>query len=195
MDEIARAFIEEARRLLSRDYLPKIERCLERLTEEQIWWRANPDSNSVGNLMLHLAGNARQWIVAGVGGAEDTRERQSEFEAGKGGESETRPTASELLARLRATLGEVDAVLARLEPDALLERRRIQGLDDVLVLNAVFHAVEHFSTHTGQIILLTKLLTAGDLRFYDFSAGAPRANWHKSRQQSAFSNRPENQKP
>ena len=51
---------------------------------------------------------------------------------------------------------------------------------DVVVLNAVFHVVEHFSMHTGQIILLTKLLTAGDLAFYDFSAGAPRANWNKS---------------
>jgi len=182
MDETARAFIEEARRLLGRDYLPKIERCLERLSDEQIWWRANPDSNSVGNLMLHVAGNARQWIVAGVGGAEDTRERQAEFDAGKvSGGGAARPTASELLGRLRATLAEVDAVLARLDAAALLERRRIQGLDDVLVLNAVFHVVEHFSTHTGQIILLTKLLTAGDLRFYDFSSAAPRANWYKSR--------------
>ncbi|HLL77347.1 MAG TPA: DinB family protein [Pyrinomonadaceae bacterium] len=195
MDETARAFIEEARRLLSQDYLPKIERCLERLTDEQIWWRANPDSNSVGNLLLHLAGNARQWVVAGVGGAEDVRERQAEFDAGKAGGDEARPTASELLARLRVTLEEVDAVLAGLSPATLLERRRIQGLEGVVVLNAVFHVVEHFSTHTGQIVLLTKLLTAGDLAFYDFAAGAPRANWHKSGQLSAVSNQPENQKP
>jgi uncharacterized damage-inducible protein DinB len=181
MDETARAFIEEARRLLTQDYLPKIERCLERLSEEQIWWRANPDSNSVGNLLLHLAGNARQWIVAGVSGAEDGRERQKEFDAGKGdADGAERPAASELLARLRATLAEVDAVLARLDPAALLERRRIQGLEDVLVLNAVFHVVEHFSTHTGQIILLTKMLAAGDLAFYDSSSGAPRHNWERS---------------
>ena len=180
MDETARAFIGEARRLLSADYLPKIERCLERLTDDQVWWRANADSNSVGNLLLHLAGNARQWIVSGVGGAGDARERQAEFDAGKAGDDATRPTASELLARLRSTLAEVDAVLAGLDPAALLERRRIQGLEGVVVLNAVFHVVEHFSMHAGQIILLTKLLTAGDLAFYDFSAGAPRANWHKS---------------
>jgi uncharacterized damage-inducible protein DinB len=181
MDETARAFIEEARRLLAQDYLPKIERCLERLTDEQVWWRANPDSNSVGNLLLHLAGNARQWIVAGVGGAEDARARQAEFDAGKGGgDGAARPGAAELLARLRATLAEVDAVLARLDPAALLERRRVQGLEGVVVLNAVFHVVEHFSMHTGQIILLTKMLTGGDLAFYDFSAGAPRANWKKA---------------
>ena len=181
MDETARAFIEEARRLLAGDYLPKIERCLERLTDEQIWWRANPDSNSVGNLLLHLAGNARQWIVSGVGGAADTRARQTEFDAGKGDADEAaRPGAADLLARLRATLAEVDAVLARLDSATLVERRRIQALDGVLVLNAVFHVVEHFSMHTGQIILLTKMLTGGDLAFYDFSAGAPRANWEKA---------------
>jgi uncharacterized damage-inducible protein DinB len=181
MDETARAFTEEARRLLAEDYLPKIERCLERLTDEQIWWRANPDSNSVANLLLHLAGNARQWIVAGVGGAEDRRERQTEFDAGKGDMDEAaRPGAPELLAALRATLAEVDAVLAGLGPAALLERRRIQGLEGVVVLDAVFHVVEHFSMHTGQIILLTKMLTGGDLAFYDFSAGAPRGSWQKS---------------
>jgi uncharacterized damage-inducible protein DinB len=196
MDETARAFIEEARRLLASDYLPKIERCLERLTEEQIWWRANPDSNSVGNLLLHLAGNARQWIVAGVGGAEDARERQAEFDAGKaGGDGAGRPGASELLARLRATLGEVDAVLERLEPGALLGRRRIQGIEGVLVLNAVFHVVEHFSTHTGQIVLLTKMLAPGDLGFYDFSAGAPRHNWHHGRRPAAGSNQPKSREP
>ena len=196
MDETARAFIEEARRLLAEDYLPKIERCLERLTDEQIWWRANPDSNSVGNLLLHLAGDARQWIVSGVGGASDTRARQAEFDAGKGDrDGAARPGAPELLSALRATLAEVDAVLARLDPAALLERRRIQGLDDVVVLSAVFHVVEHFSMHTGQIILLTKLLTAGDLGFYDFSAGAPRANWRESRHPSAAGDQPENENP
>ena len=177
-DEIARAFFAEARRLLAEDYLPKIERCLEQLGDD-IWWRPNEASNSVGNLLLHLAGNARQWIVAGVGGAQDGRERQTEFDAGKdaGAGGAELPTAQALLSRLRATLAEVDAVLARLEPASLLERRTIQGLSDVVVLNAVFHVVEHFSMHTGQIVQLTKMRAARDLRFYDFTSGAPRANW------------------
>ncbi len=169
---IARAFIAEARSQLAEDYLPKIERCLGRLDDEQVWWRANEQSNSVGNLLLHLAGNARQWIVCGVGGAEDLRERDAEF-AARG-----QTPRAELLALLRSTLAEVDAALERLDPATLLERRRIQGLD-VTVLRAVFHVVEHFSMHTGQIIQLTKLLGGGDLAFYDFSAGRPRANWNK----------------
>jgi uncharacterized damage-inducible protein DinB len=174
MDELARDFVGEARRHLLEDYLPKLERCLEQLTDEQVWWRASESSNSVGNLLLHLEGNARQWLVAGVGGAEDRRTRDREF-----GERASVPSAL-LLAALRATLAEADAALARLEPPALLERRRIQGRD-VTVLGAVLHAVEHFSMHTGQIILLTKLHTGGDLAFYDFSDGTPRPNWARPR--------------
>jgi uncharacterized damage-inducible protein DinB len=173
MDAIARAFIDEARRHLMGDYLPKLERCLERLSDEQVWWRAGECSNSVGNLLLHLEGNLRQWLVSGVGGAPDRRTRDREF-----GEREPAPPA-ELLAALRATLAEADAALARLDPSALLERRLIQS-HDVSVLAAVFHAVEHFSMHTGQIILLTKLLTGDDLAFYDFSDGTPRPNWGKA---------------
>ena len=172
MYEVARAFIEEARSQLSAEYLPKIERCLERLGDEQVWWRPNEQSNSIGNLLLHLEGNARQWVVCGVGGAPDRRARDAEFAARE------RIPRADLLARLRATLSEVDGVLARLDPATLLERRRIQGLD-VTGLRAVFHVVEHFSMHTGQIIQLTKLLTGGDLAFYDFPAGVPRANWNE----------------
>ncbi len=91
----SRAFIQNARELLQDDYLLKIERCLERLTDEQIWWRPNPESNSIGNLILHLCGNARQWIVSGLGGATDERHRQAEFD-----ERRTIPRA-ELLAILQ----------------------------------------------------------------------------------------------
>lgn len=168
--EAGRAFLAEARRHLRADYLPKIERCLERLTDEQVWWRASERSNSVGNLLLHLEGNLRQWVVGGVGGAEDARVRDREF-----AERQQLPRET-LLAGLRAAVSEADDALARLDPAALLETRRVQGLD-VTLLAAVFHAVEHFSMHTGQIILLTKLLADEDLAFYDFSAGAPRPNW------------------
>jgi uncharacterized damage-inducible protein DinB len=179
MSDTGRAFIEEARRLLAEDYLPKIERCLEQLDDAQIWWRPNAQSNSVGNLLLHLAGNVRQWVVCGVGGGRDERVRDAEFAAGAegAGAGERLPGRAELLAALRGALGEADEALARLDPSALLETRSIQGLARVPVLTAVFHAVEHFSTHTGQIVLLTKLLAARDLGFYDFSEGAPRANW------------------
>ncbi|HEX8774359.1 MAG TPA: DinB family protein [Pyrinomonadaceae bacterium] len=176
--EVPAAFVARARSFLAGDYLPKIERCLEELTDTDVWWRAAEESNSIGNLILHLAGNARQWIVSGVGGAKDLRVRQREFD-----EREMMPR-SELLALLRRTLAEVDDVLARLDGSLLMERRRIQG-HDVTVLEAIFHVVEHFSMHTGQIILLTKMLTKKDLRFYDFSSGAPVADWHKKRSEGS----------
>ena len=170
MSETGGAFLAEARRRLREDYLPKIERCLERLTDEQVWWRAGEHSNSVGNLLLHLEGNLRQWVVCGAGGAADLRERDREF-------AERRHVPrEELLASLRAAVAEADGALARLDSSALLESRRVQGLDVTLVA-AVFHAVEHFSMHTGQVILLTKMLADEDLAFYDFPAGVPRANW------------------
>ena len=168
--ETAHAFLAEARRHLSEDYLPKIERCLERLTDEQVWWRASERSNSVGNLLLHLEGNLRQWVVCGVGGAEDARVRDREFAARR------HVSREELLSALRDAVAEADDALARLDPAALLETRCVQGLD-VTLLTAVFHAVEHFSMHTGQVILLTKTLSGGDLAFYDFSGGVPRATW------------------
>jgi uncharacterized damage-inducible protein DinB len=170
--DVARAFVAEARAHMLGEYLPKIERCLERLTDEQVWWRAGEQSNSVGNLLLHLAGNVRQWVVCGLGGAPDRRERDREF-----GEREILPRAR-LLSALRATLEEADGVLARLDAATLLRPRRIQGLE-VTALAAVFHVVEHFSAHTGQIILLTKQLTGGDLAFYEFDDGVPRYNWQR----------------
>lgn len=159
MNMIGEAFIAQSRSLLQ-DYLAKIERCLGLLNDEQIWWRANPESNSIGNLLLHLSGNVRQWIVVGLGGAPDTRDRDAEF-AQREVVSQT-----DLLARLTQTLHEADATLAAFDPEQLLQKFRIQGLE-VPALEAILHVVEHFSMHTGQIILLTKLLTATDLHFYD----------------------------
>jgi uncharacterized damage-inducible protein DinB len=171
MTDVDEAFIAQSRSLLLAAYLPRIERCLEKLSDEEIWWRPGEGSNSIGNLLLHLSGNASQWITSGIGGRPDTRVRQDEFD-----ERRVRPR-SELLKRLKETLAEVDGVLDSVQPSMLLETRRIQGRE-VTVLEAVFHVVEHFSMHTGQIILLTKMLKAEDLRFYDFSGGAPVESWH-----------------
>jgi len=160
MDQ-AELFINKSRSLLVSDLLPKIRRCLALLSEDQIWWRSNSVSNSIGNLVLHLEGNVRQWILSGVGGLPDQRVRQQEFD-------ETGPIKSdELLKRLTATIAAVDEVLGGLEEQTLLEERQIQGKPRN-VLDAVYHVVEHFSMHTGQIILLTKLQNGSDLQLVEF---------------------------
>lgn len=170
---ISKAFLDRALDYLSGHYLPKIERCLEKLSDEQIWWRPNAESNSIGNLILHLCGNARQWIVSGIGAGPDARVRDAEF-----AQREV-ITRDELLTLLRSTMSEIETVLRTLHPSTLLDRRQIQG-HEVDILEAIFHVTEHFSMHTGQIIMLTKMLTASDLRFYDFETDVPVERWRSS---------------
>jgi hypothetical protein len=157
-------FLRKSRELLVGDYLPKIERCLERLDDQQIWWRANEPSNGIGNLILHLCGNVTEWIIGGVGGQAFERHRQQEFD-------ERRTIAkAELLEMIRSVVTNADAVLGATEPTDLTARRRIQGYD-VTVLEAIYHVVEHFSMHSGQIILLAKARTGADLGLWQPPAG------------------------
>lgn len=164
----ARMFLRHARFRLLEDYFVKIAAAVDALDEEQVWRRPNESSNSVGNLLLHLSGNVRQWIISGVGGAEDTRDRASEF-ATRGPVSKT-----ELLDLVKATLDGADAVLAKIEgecaaadSDAPLQRVCRPQAYEVTVLDAIFHVVEHFSYHTGQIIFAAKWLAEGRVGFYD----------------------------
>lgn len=173
---VAQTFIERSRSHLTGEYLPKIERCVERLSDKQIWWRSSPESNSIGNLILHLSGNSNQWIVCGLGGEPDRRQRQTEFD-------ERGPIPrEELLALVRTTVANVDDTLARFDPEKLLREYPIQGTTSS-ALAAIFHVTEHFSMHTGQIILLTKMLAQTSLNFYDFSTGKPVHTWHQSQTQ------------
>jgi uncharacterized damage-inducible protein DinB len=137
----------------------RIDDCLSRLGDERIWMRGGENQNAAGNLVLHLAGNLRQWIVAGVGGAPDARDRDAEFAAREGA------TAGELRERLAAIVREAAAAIAAVPAARLAGRVRIQGYE-VTVLEAIYHVVEHFAQHTGQIIFLTKALTGDDLGYY-----------------------------
>lgn len=161
MDETmtGEAFVGEAIELLEESFMPRVRTALSRLRDAEIWWRPNASSNSVGNIVLHMCGNLHQWIISGVGGAEDTRKRALEF-------SEKGPIPTvELTARLEETVSEAIAVLTQLDRSRLLERRNIQ-VYEVSLLRAILHAVEHFSYHTGQIIYVVKMLRDEDLKFY-----------------------------
>ncbi|HEX6051500.1 MAG TPA: DUF1572 family protein [Gemmatimonadaceae bacterium] len=170
--DVATTLVALSRRYL-REYLTKIRLSVSVLDDAVVWARPNEASNSIANLILHLAGNARQWIVSGVGGAVDVRNRQSEFDR-----RDTIPV-SELIDRLEQTIIDVDRVLATVSPADLVTRRVIQN-NDVTVLEAIYHVVEHFSMHTGQIILLAKAEQADRIRFYDMVDGHPRltADFH-----------------
>ena len=159
-----RSFIQHSQKLLEKDYLPKIQACLEILPEADLWWRPNDISNSVGNLLLHLAGNLNQWVVVGVGSGEDHRRRDREFSASEGKDAVT------LYQELQQTVRQATQALETLNTDSLNQKVTIQGIE-VTVLGAIYHAVEHFSMHVGQIIFITKLRTGTDLNFVTIGEG------------------------
>ena len=167
--DVGRAFIEQSRSLLHDDLLPRLRKALATLPDEDFWWRPNEASNSVGNLVLHLAGNVRQWVVSGVGGAEDVRRRDEEFSR-RGG------LGSEALAALERGVADACGVLDTIEPATLSAPRTIQGMD-VSVLEAMYHVVEHFSMHTGQILYITKLRVGKDLGFWRVADGSAERAW------------------
>lgn len=151
-------FLNEVRKSLGSHHLPRIVGCLERLSDEQIWWRPNEASNSIGNVVLHLCGNVRQWIIAGLGGEPDRRERDREF-------AERGPIPrGELVKRLEATVRKACRIIRRLTPHELARPREIQKFH-VTGFIAVNHVTEHFAFHTGQILYATKLLKGEDLGF------------------------------
>jgi hypothetical protein len=139
--------------------MDRIETCLAELPSHALWARDSENENAVGNLLLHLEGNVRQWILSGVGAGPDERDRPSEFSARIGA------SGSALMAKLRGTVGEALTLIRSLPHRRLTEAVVIQG-HDTTVLSAIFHVVEHFSGHTYQIILLTKRFTGKDLGFY-----------------------------
>jgi uncharacterized damage-inducible protein DinB len=143
-----------------RDGLKQIEKCLSLLTVEQVWTRPNEVSNSIGNLVLHLTGNVRQWIIASIGDEPFQRDRPAEF-----AQRASLPK-EQIVPPLQQTVARAAEVIVGLSAARLLARVTIQGYD-VTVLAAVFHVVEHFSLHTGQIVYQTKILTGLDLSLYD----------------------------
>ena len=163
-------FLAQSREYLTGHYLPKLLAALTVLSDDDLWWRPHETANSAGNLVLHLAGNIRQWVVSGVGGAPDHRDRAAEF-------ARREPLSrAELVARITEAVLEADAVIGATDPASLGERREVQGRR-ITLLQAIYHAVEHFGMHTGQIIYIAKLRSGSDLGFYRVVDGIARAVW------------------
>jgi uncharacterized damage-inducible protein DinB len=152
--------VAEVRRRIFEENVPRIKQCLGELAEAEIWYRPNENSNSVGNLVLHLCGNVRQWILSGLGGQEDKRRRQQEFD-----EAGPIPTA-ELLRHLDSTMAETAGVLDALPAEKILQVIEVQGFKET-GLSILVHVVEHFSYHTGQITYFVKWRKNMDMGYYD----------------------------
>jgi hypothetical protein len=157
MTTVGRAYIGVARRHLA-DRTGRIKHCVGQLDDGQVWWRPHESMNSVGNILLHVCGNLRQWVVAGVAGAPDTRDRPAEF-------AERGPIPkSELVRRLEAVVTEADAALAALDETRLLEPRRVQGFDET-VMSAIWESLTHLSGHTQEVVYVTRLQLGDRYRF------------------------------
>src|SRR5689334_6185198 len=153
-----RIFLEFSRKELLQ-LSSRVEDCLDRLSPEQVWARGGENENAVGNLVLHLCGNVRQWIISSIGGKPDNRVRDLEF-AARGDVS-----AADLAQRLKSTVDEAVEIINNVTAERLAERVVVQKYD-ATILEAIGHVVEHFAQHTGQIIFVTKMLTGQDLGYY-----------------------------
>ncbi len=163
--DIGARFLRETTLRFRQEYLPRLERALTPLDAADVWWRPHPETTSIGILMRHLEGNIRQWVLSGLGGAPDRRTREDEF-AG-----ETQATPAELLERLRTTTEAVCRVLDAFDPARLGDTYRIQGFGTT-AMGAVYHVLEHFGWHLGQITWIAKLRAgaAHGIAFHDDDA-------------------------
>jgi len=156
--EIAQLFLAHSIKRL-RQMTAHIESCFSRLSDDQVWSRGATHENSIGNLILHICGNARQWIGHGVGEEPDVRNRPSEFSA-RGGLSR-----AELLSHLHSTVDHAVAIIEKVTPERMVERINPQH-EVVSVLDAIYQVVGHVQLHTGQIIFAAKILAGEDLGLY-----------------------------
>ncbi len=159
MHQIKKLLVAEIKRRLIGEGVPRIKKCLAELTTEEIWLKPNENSNSVGNLVLHLCGNVRQWIVCGLGGKPDTRQRALEFD-----EKGPVPT-KKLVAQLESVMEEVIETLDQLTTDLIAQQIVIQGFNET-GLSVLVHVVEHFSYHVGQITYFVKWKKDIDTGYY-----------------------------
>jgi uncharacterized damage-inducible protein DinB len=167
MDQCGALFLAFSRRKLVDELWPRLDKVLQSVTDDQLWWRPNEASNSIGNLLLHLNGNMRQWVLAGVGGIEYNRDRDAEFAQRENIESTI----------LRGIIGETIAQIGDLLPTLTLEQllpvRQIQD-SQVTGLEAIHQVVTHFAMHYGQILYIIKMLESRDLGFYAYLNKAAR---------------------
>ena len=156
---IHRALIDDVKRRIITESVPRIKKCLAQLSEEEIWYRPNENVVSVGNLILHLCGNLRQWVLSGLGGEPDHRQRDREFD-----QTDPIPT-EELIRQLDTLMEEVERVLHQLTPEDLVASRPVQGFAETGI-SILVHVTEHFSYHTGQITYYVKTRKNVDLQYY-----------------------------
>jgi uncharacterized damage-inducible protein DinB len=136
---------------LVKDYPEQIRTCVDALTDEQLWWRPNEYSNSVANLIIHLAGSNRYYFDHVIGGREDVRNRASEF-AVRGGR-----TKAELQKQWAESVAATERALTALDASRLMETTERTG-KTTTVVQILLHVSHHNGVHMGQIVYIAKQL-------------------------------------
>ncbi|HEX6160895.1 MAG TPA: DinB family protein [Thermoanaerobaculia bacterium] len=62
MSDLASITLAALRSRITGVFPSQIRSAIDSLSDEQIWWRPNEESNSIGNLMLHLAGSVQLYL-------------------------------------------------------------------------------------------------------------------------------------
>jgi uncharacterized damage-inducible protein DinB len=152
-------FITEIKKRLIGECQERTLRCLDLLTDEEIWYRPNEHSNSVGNLVLHLCGNVTQWLFSTLGNEPDYRTRQQEFD-------ERGPIARKILqAKVRDLMQKAESIIDGLTPGQLEKIYSVQGYQESGVA-ILIHITEHFSYHVGQMTYYVKAKKDLDTGYY-----------------------------
>ncbi|MFN5149474.1 MAG: DinB family protein [Flavobacteriia bacterium] len=137
----------------------RIYKCLSMIDEKDLWRSPNEGIPTIGNMILHLCGNARQWILSGIGGRPDNRDRDQEFII------QSKIKKSELVFLLENLKVNLKQTIREMDPKTIDKKYLIQGFD-VTGFSVLVHVIEHFSYHTGQITTLTKWLTNKQTDYY-----------------------------
>jgi len=126
------------------------------VSEEQLWWRPNDESNSVGNLILHVSGSTRHYLSRAFGVSTFTRDRPSEF-------AERGPISkAQLISTFDEAIREATATLDSFQTERFLEPTAEPDYYPT-IFEQILGVAIHMSVHAGQIIYATKMLKEGSL--------------------------------
>jgi uncharacterized damage-inducible protein DinB len=154
MTELASPTLDAIRVRITRVLPAQVRNAVEKLDEEQIWWRPNEKSNSVGNLVLHLSGSLNHYLNRNIGGFDYNRDRGAEFTArGPMPKRELMRIFDDMVAKAEQSLAKVNDLTA---PSTDPEKGGFLIEDLIGILT-------HLSAHTGQILWITKMLQEGSL--------------------------------
>ena len=128
------------------------------LSQGQLW-REPGGAASVGFHLVHLAGSTDRLLTYARG--EALTAAQKAALVGERTPGDPAPTADDLLAAWRTGVDGAIAQLAATPESALLDVRGV-GRSQLPsnVLGLLFHAAEHASRHTGQVVTTAKIVRA-----------------------------------